>query len=159
MLKRTLWIAIPLIGLVTTVMVARGGGMRDKNMVYRGHLETGGTAVATPVALKFRFFNAATGGTWLPSGAPQEFTFPSVALYQGDFSVEIGPVPDAILASDPVFIEVEVNGGTLAQRQRIFPAPFAMRGRTEGSFFIDSTAEVAGNLVVNGSDLVLGRAD
>jgi hypothetical protein len=109
----------------------------DVTFVYRGRLERNGEPVVTPVALRFGIYS---GGTRVGS----EFTYASVPVSGGEFSVEIGPLTAAQLAVREPFLEVTVNGVVMPTRQRLRSVPTAMRGRGDGAFVVDDALTVNG---------------
>ncbi len=129
----------------------------DRTLVYRGHLDQDGQAVTGTRALVFRFYNTAAGGT--PIGS--DMVFGTVPVVAGEFTVQVGPLTDQVLDADPVFMDVSVGDSpatavTLATRQRIFPVPYAMRGRGDTEFVIERLARTLNSLTVGGALTVNG---
>jgi hypothetical protein len=116
-------------------------GAEHRTVPFRGTLEREGAPVNGAVAMTFRFFTAAEGGTALASS---DVTLNGVVVSQGAFSVEL-PLTEAVLAADPVYVEITVGSATLASRQRIFPVPYAIRGRGDGRFVTDGAVRVGQN--------------
>lgn len=58
---------------------------------------------------------------------------PSVEVLDGVYSVELGsltPLTDAILTTPALHLETQVDGDTLAPRQRLLAVPYALRAET-----------------------------
>lgn len=93
---------------------------------YQGRvLDALGAPVNGNVALGFALFAASAGGPALWSE-----THPSVGVVDGVYNVDLGsvvPLDPALLAGPERWLEVTVNGETLAPRQRFTSAPYALR--------------------------------
>lgn len=96
---------------------------------YQGRLlDSSGRGVNGTAALAFRMYDAAGGGTLLWSE-----THGTVTVADGLYAVILGsvtPISSAIFARDEVYLELEINGETLAPRQRITAAAYALAART-----------------------------
>ncbi|MGB9561758.1 MAG: hypothetical protein ACPL6C_02990, partial [bacterium] len=96
---------------------------------YQGKLtDSSGAGVNDTVLMVFRLYTSETGGApiW-------EETNPEVFVRQGLFSVQLGLInsfPDSVNFSVPYWLEVVVNGETLAPRERLSSAPYAIRARS-----------------------------
>lgn len=127
----------------------------DPAFMYRGHLELNGVPQNTPHDLVVKLYSVPTAG----SAVGTAFTFSQVQMVAGDFTVAVGPLTDTQLATDPLYIEISVDGTTLQGRQRIHAVPFAMRGRATGNYFVDGKLNVTTGGAVTGTlnaDLVVG---
>jgi hypothetical protein len=133
----------------------------NASFVYKGQLSNGPGVAQGTFSMAFQLYGSPSGTDAV--GAP--FVFAAVPVTAGEFSVVIGPLTDAQLAQDPLFLGVTVNGVTLRQRQRIYPVPFAMRGKGDSAFqtsvpmTVNGKLTSTGGLEVAGSDLQLGTAD
>lgn len=122
-----------LLGLLGLVAVAVQAAPEHRIVPYQGHLELHGQPVNHPVNMVVNFYNQASGGAAI-DGA--EVQLSGVPVYEGDFSIQLTLSP-AVLATDPIYIGLSVDGVGLVGRQRIFAVPFAMRGRGDGVFTAD----------------------
>lgn len=122
-----------------------GGG--DAVIPYAGQLERDGEPVDGFVPMAFVLFNQPTGGTPLATLA-----MPDVAVRDGSFSLELGPVPEAAFTADAIYLEVYVDGTQLAGRQRVRAVPYAVRSAPWSDFLVDGQLQVeAGELRVQAS--------
>ena len=91
---------------------------------YQGRLtDAAGHPLAGSVALGFALFADAEGGEALWSEAQ-----PGVTVNEGVFHVALGsasPLPPSLFERDVLWLEVTVDGETLAPRQRLLSAPYA----------------------------------
>ena len=99
---------------------------------YQGHLEHNGQALNEDVSVTFTIFNAESGGAQLHSESQ------TVSPVNGSFATRIGPVPEAVFVSPQLYLELTVDGFTLAGRQRIETSPYAIRGQPGASFRADA---------------------
>jgi hypothetical protein len=94
---------------------------------FRGHLESGGVAVTTTVAIEVRVFDAPTGGALL--WGPESH---SVTPAGGDFTLMLGSnvaLPAAALEGGDAWVALSVEGTALSGRQRLASVPYALRTR------------------------------
>jgi len=110
---------------------------QDVTFAYQGTLERNGVALEGNHALTFTLYDGTTA--LLPT-----FAFPAVPTARGQFSVELGPLTNTMLASQNLNIGVIVDGVTLEGRQRVHAVPFSMRGRGDGVFTVDNRLDVGG---------------
>ena len=101
-------------------------------------LDDQGDPVTGPVDLVLRLYDAEESGTllWTESHA-------DVDVLDGVYAVELGastPLTPEILDAPALYLEVEVEGDTLAPRQRLLAVPYALRARTAET--ADSAASV-----------------
>lgn len=89
---------------------------------YQGVLKEDGTAYTGSVNLGFCIYDMPTGGTLV--GGP--LFEPSVLVEDGLFTVELD-FGTALFDGSDRWLEVKVNGLPLTPRQRISPAPYAIR--------------------------------
>ncbi len=152
----------PLTFLLPLALVAGFAGLvlgadGDRTIAYQGRLELDGEPVSGTQAMVFSFYNVPTGGTAIAAA----LTYETVDVRDGLFSVALGPLPDAVLGADPLYIQVAVGATSadavvLGARQRIFAVPYAMRGRGDGEFLIDRVARTLAGLTVGGPLIVDG---
>ena len=100
-----------------------------KVLNYQGKLvDSEGVAIDGTVNITFKLYQTATGGTALWS---EEYSAENaVEVSKGLFSVELGsinPFPDSVDFSTPYWLETIVNGETLAPRERLTSAPYALQ--------------------------------
>ncbi len=128
---------LPLIGAAVTVVITSYGvhvfadTFSDPEGVprlipFRGHLEQGGVPVSSPVELTFSLFDAPSGGT--PSWTETRMVTP----VNGEFSVLLGetsPLSLELVRSGDAWVQLAVEGTTLAGRQRLASVPYALRTR------------------------------
>lgn len=119
----------------------------DPAFSYRGRLEQDGAPVNTARTIRIRLYSQDSGG----SPMNPAFTFPGTQVSGGEFQVNVGPLTDEMLAADPLYVEVTVDGEVLLGRQRIFAAPHALRGRSGGNPFVSNAS-----ITVEGDELRLG---
>lgn len=105
---------------------------------YRGNVALNGAGVNGPVSLTFEVFNQQADGTRLAG----PFTY-QVDVQDGEFSVEIGPVSQAVVDAPSLFIAASVGppGGPatlLGQRQKVGAAVYARRGAPGTVFKADA---------------------
>lgn len=95
---------------------------------YQGRLaDSGGAPINDTVAMQFTLYDAATNGSalWGPE------SHPTVPVSDGLFSVGLGGqtaggIPTSILSGD-VWLEIAVDGETLAPREQLRAVPYAMQ--------------------------------
>ncbi len=97
---------------------------------YEGRLtDAAGVPLAGPVTLTFTFHGAPAGGAALAGFTDTDEVTPDA---QGVVSTWVGddpglPIPALILESGEVWLNIAVNGQSLAPRKRIASVPYAMR--------------------------------
>ena len=117
---------------------------------YQGQLtDSQGVPLEGPYTLKFRLYDAATGGTktW-------EETQTSVSISKGSFSVLLGSVAslDAVNWGAPCWLSIRVNSDPeLAPRQRITSVPLAIRAETAEVVKTSGLTDDANRLVPSGA--------
>jgi hypothetical protein len=89
--------------------------------------------------MTFAIFDAQSGGNQLPAGAPWQET-QNVTVADGVFNVLLGtvvPIPAGLFGGGPVdshgplrYLDIQISGESLAPRQRIVSAAFAIRAGT-----------------------------
>lgn len=116
-------------------------------ITYQGKLNSSGTPFTGAVAMEFQLYDAASGGS--PVGPSLSRT--DVAVQDGLFQVDLdfGQV-----YSDTRWLEITVEGTTLDARQRIAPAPMAIRAETLDG--LDSTDFLGASETAADSDLLDG---
>ncbi|MFO0726361.1 MAG: hypothetical protein U1E65_21425 [Myxococcota bacterium] len=104
-----------------------------RTIPYRGHLDHNGTPQNGVYSMRFELFGAALGGAALA-------TFDQdVTVSAGDFSAALGPVPESVLDTASLYLQISVapRGQTLVllpSRQRIQAVPYASRSETQKDF-------------------------
>jgi hypothetical protein len=113
---RTLFGCLGLLGLLASVW-AQGV---TQPFTYQGYLRQGGAPLNNPSqAMRFRIFDALTGGTMLwDSGAL------TVNVANGLFTVQLNP-PVSVWTGADRFLEIQVGATTLSPRVRIGSTPYA----------------------------------
>jgi hypothetical protein len=131
---------------------------------YKGHLERDGAPLSGSLPFTFALYSAAQGGAPIWSGSQD------LDVAGGEFSANIGPVPEAALEQAELYLAITVDGTALVGRQRIQSAPYAVRGQRGVPFRADSvvitgaqlgppvtlTAEADGSLTASGAIYVGG---
>jgi hypothetical protein len=136
--------------LFAVMASAQLGGAAGILIPYAGQLDLDGAPVdsAAPVSFRFTLWNAASGGTPCPDSY-----LASSPVHGGRFQVEIGPVAEACVLGQPVFLAVEVdNGGgfvALSGRQRVYPALGALTSGP-GDFVVASVLRVVSDTFFQG---------
>jgi len=117
------WLASSMLLLV----LAAGSPARAQDsatvMPYHGRLELSGEAHTGSLEMIFRLFETASGGTALWSETQL------VEIHGGLFSTLLGkttPISDALHQQPTLYLEIEVDGVTLAGRQQLGAAPFSV---------------------------------
>jgi len=116
---------------------------------YQGLLlDDQGQPVTGNVDLAFALFDAASGGSALWSEAHAD-----VAVLDGVYDVVLGsstPLTPPLVAGGALYLEIEVEGETLAPRQRLVAVPYALRASeaenlqgTSGAFFTEMVEHFA----------------
>ena len=97
---------------------------------YQGKLtDPDGVAISGDRAVEFRIYNVETGGTALWSES-----HPAVAISHGLFDVPLGTITPLNLPFDePYWVEIVVEGETMAPRQALNTVPYAFRAGTSDS--------------------------
>jgi len=124
---------------------------------YQGRLlRADGTAATGTASVTFTVFDAATGGSAL------WFEAQTLGLSDGYYSTLLGlvtPVPDAVFAGGPRWLEVKVGGEALAPRQQIGAAPYALAARSVRGGGADVTSlSVQGSTVIDSAGRLAGTA-
>lgn len=119
--------------LFTVSICAQAQTPQGSAFTYQGRVSQSGTPLQGNADMTFALFDAASGGT--QTGATLAFTAANgnpVALTDGVFDVtlDFGAPPFVAPISDQRFLEVSVNGTTLAPRTPIQNAPYALQSRT-----------------------------
>jgi len=105
-------------------------------------LDSVGEVVNGLVDLDFELFDAASAGTSLWSESQ-----PDVSVLDGVYAVALGaitPISAAVLAGGSVWLEITVDGVTLAPRQPLRAVPYALRSaESDHATSADTTDTVA----------------
>lgn len=113
-------------GAAASLLFSTAASAAPPVMGYQGRLtDAAGAPLAGPVDLTFRVFDVAAGGAPLWSESQ-----PGVAVQEGVFHVVLGsgtPLPSALFATDSRWLEIDVNGETLAPRQLLLSVPYALQ--------------------------------
>jgi len=96
---------------------------------YQGYLKENGTAVGMDAAvtkqMTFSLYDADTGGSQLCTSGTQ-----NVTVTKGLFSYKVGSSVGCDLStidwSDPVYLEIEIDGNTFSTRELIAPSAFSI---------------------------------
>lgn len=156
---------VSFIGCVSIWLAVQAGAMAEipSMIYYQGRLLNDTSLVNRTVGLALHLYNAPFGGRLLCTDSSQ------VAVVDGLYSTAIGDdtPPGALaaaLTNDAVYIEVEVNGTTLAPRERIGSVAYAVMaarlpdGAVTGAMLADnavSSAKIAPG-AVGSADLAAG---
>ncbi len=158
-------ILVAVIGVVGLVASPLRAVAPDNIISYQGRLlDTNGVPVADAnVDVEFRFFDDVAGGTCLWSNSdddcdantPAATVARSVTLTDGLFSENLGDttlgapyaaIPSTVFGDNAgVYLEVEVEGETLAPRKRVVAAPYALNAQSldglDSTAFLSSTGD------------------
>lgn len=158
-------ILVAVIGVVGLVVSPLRAVAPDNIISYQGRLlDTNGVPVTDAnVDVEFRFFDDVAGGTCLWSNSdddcdgntPAATVARSVTLTDGLFSENLGDttlgapyaaIPDTVFGNNAgVYLEVEVEGETLAPRKRVVAAPYALNAQSldglDSTAFLSSTGD------------------
>src|SRR5262249_43933859 len=105
---------------------------------YQGKLTDGGVPATGLYDLKFRVYDASTGGNQLPQPAPSEVNTNAVPVTNGPFMVILnfdgpGSTVSAVFVGGRRWLEIDARKKddpagyvTLAPRAELFPTPYAM---------------------------------
>jgi hypothetical protein len=129
------------VGLVLALGTDASAGTTSdaQTMVYRGQLQQNGAPFTGLANMSFDFVDAQ--GNCL-EGSPVCAAQPiPVFVLNGEFSADL-LLPPTVLQSQSPTIQVTVNGTPLQGTQRIYPVPFAQRGRTQGPFVAEEEVDV-----------------
>ncbi len=99
----------------------------------------------------FSFYNAASEGNLL-------WTSPQIGVTTtaGVFTTQIQSIPSSVFAGSDVWLEIQVDGQTLAPRAKFASVPYAIRAGTGGS---SSGWSLTGNAGTNPGVNFLGTTD
>jgi hypothetical protein len=103
---------------------------------YQGFLKENGAPAKGPVTMVFDLYDAATGGNLVGS-----HTVNSVSLVDGLFTVVLndqGQFGADAFAGEARWLEITVNGSTLAPRQPVTAAPYALFSVVTGDNSLDA---------------------
>ncbi|MEW6008876.1 MAG: hypothetical protein AB1629_04500 [Candidatus Omnitrophota bacterium] len=115
---------------------------------YQGYLtDSGGTALNGSYNLKFRIYNASTGGTMLWSE-----TQTGVQVSNGTFTVLLGQVnPLNLSFNSDCWISIEVNSdGEMTPRQRITSVPYAYNAEKVDNIASANIVQTTTNQAIDG---------
>ncbi len=134
---------------------------------YQGYLadSSGMPVTGTNIPMKFRIFDVATGSTDL--WAEDQAVDVQSGIYDvvlGDGTTTNGTFDTALFATQPLWLEVEVNGETMSPRQKITSVAYAMQaGQADTLDGMDSTdfmgtggGTITGTLTLPADGLVAG---
>lgn len=97
---------------------------------YQGKISNAsGQPITTPVDITFTFWNAETLGAQIGAFTDADTVTPDAT---GVYSTLIGDdpgnlIPDAVFATDQVYLNVHINGEDLAPRKRFTTTPYAVK--------------------------------
>ncbi len=128
--------------VVSCAVVALGGEATaqavPETVAFSGRLSNSSGPVDGTVALRFRLFTAATGGT-----AVWDEDHPTATAYQGLVHLALGgttPLDAAVFDGTALYLDISVNGNSLTPRSPIHAVPYAQRAA------VAATAEAVGTL-------------
>jgi hypothetical protein len=149
-------LAIAIAGVFAVSFWAHGFLGGDANnrvyLPYVGALHLDGSPVSGEVDLTFEVWDAAAGGTRCHQQNEAQLT-----VAAGAFNVQIGPLPDACLTDDAVWVAIIDSGNTgnqIGTRQRVMPAAAAASSGT-GDFYVPGALDAAGG--VYGDNAFIGQ--
>ena len=123
---------------------------------FQGRLVKDGVPIEGEKQLTFRFYNTETGGSPLLNWSETQ----TVSVSKGVFNTFIGknnPIPKEIFSEDNLYLEIEIEGEVLPQRQRIVSVAFAFMALDVVSVK-DTKIKGTGKKVVNlNADLLDGK--
>jgi len=127
MAKRSL-LAMAVVFLLILMTISGWAGV-PTNMNYQGKLtDTEGNPLTGPYNMTFYLFTSASGG---PAIWSENHT--SVAVTDGIYNVILGSINPLATGlfndNDLVYLEVEIEGESLAPRQQLTSAPYALKAR------------------------------
>jgi hypothetical protein len=131
--------------LAAAMVLALGSAVRaqsTRHVTYQGRLTDAGVPSNGTFSFDFGIFDAAAGGNLLWSE-----TLPSVTVTQGLFTVVLGqtvPLDPATFNGSPRWLEIRVQGTTLAPRQELSSSPGAIYATLAGDFRNSLGGEVTG---------------
>lgn len=131
--------------LTLLVLFAFDPALAQTGITYQGQLQASEAPFDGDVDLRFRLYDAPSGGTEV---APQ-VQHDAVAVENGLFQVALD-FGDVFGGGDR-YLEVEVDGQVLTPRQRISPAPVALRSLNDQ----DTTYAAGSGLVLSGTSFAL----
>jgi hypothetical protein len=116
------WLAVSVLSALVALTILAGVHAQGvtQPFTYQGFLRQGGAPLNNPSqAMRFRIFDALTGGTMLwDSGAL------TVNVANGLFTVQLNP-PVSVWTGADRFLEIQVGATTLSPRVRIGSTPYA----------------------------------
>lgn len=112
---------VPLAGLVLAGLLLASAASAQQPITYQGQLKQSGTPFTGLANLEFRLYDSLAGGTQV-GGAIARNAWP---VEEGLFQVELDFGAGSFDA-DPRWLQITVDGTTLAPRQRVQAAPMAM---------------------------------
>lgn len=119
---------------------------------YQGRLEHNGIPVDATLPMAFAFQNQA--------GAELDrVTLATVAVHGGAFSTLLGPVPDSVVLTDPLYLQIEVDGVVLGERQLLGAVPRASVSQLASNLTVTQHLDVGGDLNAAGHAYVSGDVD
>src|ERR1043166_4804649 len=154
-MKRLIWradsaVCLAILGLCGIIQGAPG------IINYQARLtDSVGVPLSTPVNLTFTFWDAESTGNQIGSGfSDTDLVTPNNGICSTDVGDDPGnPVPASVLASDSVFLNVNVDGQNIVPRARISSTAYALDAFSIfGSAYM--VVEVTGDAVTNGSNLI-----
>lgn len=139
--RREAWVALAsaMLALSTVMALAAHGGGPPRLIPYQATLEHDGEPVTHDVDLALRLFDAPTAGDelWVETLTDVPVEAGRLALVLG----EVMPLPDEVFDQDQLWLELTVDGTTLASRQRVLPAVQAVAARQASTFKVTHQLE------------------
>lgn len=119
---------------------------------YQGRLELNGSLVDATLPMSFAFQNQA--GSEL-----DRVTLPTVTVQGGAFSTLLGPLSDSVVLTDPLYLQIEVDGVVLGDRQLLGAVPRASVSQLASGLKVTQDLDVGGNISAAGHAYVDGSVD
>ncbi|MFC1474908.1 beta strand repeat-containing protein, partial [bacterium] len=115
-------IAITMFAILLTGTVAYSAALKQIN--YQGYLKENGVAVTGTKSMTFTLYDAAAAGVQLCTSGAQ-----NISVAKGLFNYRIGSVGCDLSTIDwdnPVYLEIDVEGSTFADRELVTGTPYAI---------------------------------
>lgn len=135
--------------LLALVSLAELAAASDTGFTYQGQLKDAGATANGVYPMVFRLYDDDTGGTMLG-----EIDAGGVGVTDGVFHVELD-FGTAVFTGSDRWLEIEVNGTTLAPRQAVTRAPYAIQTR---GMYADENRDIGFGAIDLDWDMHLYRA-
>lgn len=122
--------------LVVALLLSAGASAQTVNVPYQGWLTQDELPCSGTYSMVFALYNSPSSATEVWSDTYD------VPVANGAFSVVL-PVSEAVVFGNAdLYLEITVQGVTLSNRQRIYPALYAKRNAPGGDFHVDANLGV-----------------